>query len=155
MSQAPDANLVRVHFPLEQDDDGYPPYSVETLWAEERSDYYVVDSIAFFTDAVASLDRISAIPDEDGRLWFDAVVEFGGHAVIRVVSVDGFDALIPIRAHLRELGCTVESSAEHAAIAADVPPSADYAELTTWLDGIEDAGIAEWGEGAVHFLTTP
>ena len=50
--------LERIHVRLEQDDEGYPPYGVETLWAEMNGEIGVIDSIPFFTDQIAPGDSV-------------------------------------------------------------------------------------------------
>ena len=40
-----DSSHVKITFALEQDEGGYPPYAVETLWAIQRADGYEVDNI--------------------------------------------------------------------------------------------------------------
>jgi hypothetical protein len=45
---------VKVLFQLEQDEDGYPPASVESLWALPKGEgLFQVDNIPFFATGVA------------------------------------------------------------------------------------------------------
>jgi hypothetical protein len=53
----------RIAFELEQDEDGYPPVSAETLWATPTPEgFWRIDNIPFFVYGIAPFDII-----EDAR----------------------------------------------------------------------------------------
>jgi hypothetical protein len=66
---------VRIHFQLEQDEDGYPPVVVESLWAEsgENHNEYVIDNVPFFV-RVATIGDTVRVREEDGNRWFESLV---------------------------------------------------------------------------------
>lgn len=66
---------IRVHFQLEQDEDGYPPIAVESLWAEPSAqpNEYVIDNVPFFV-RIATIGDTVRVREEDGNRWFDSLV---------------------------------------------------------------------------------
>lgn len=45
---------IKVLFHLEQDEDGYPPFSIEGLWCKKASnDTYIVDNVPFYTYGIS------------------------------------------------------------------------------------------------------
>ena len=58
---------VQLHFRMEVDQDGWPPASVESLWAVALDDRTVrLDNTPWFVRGVASGDIIQVSVDEDG-----------------------------------------------------------------------------------------
>jgi len=111
---------VKVLFRLEQDEDGYPPASAETLWA-----------LRFATD-IAVGDVVSA-EHEAGMLRYNEVVQPSGHSTYRVV-VYNHDEVPEVRGLFKQLGCSTEQSHLRGLIAIDVPPSVSRDELKRVLD---------------------
>lgn len=66
---------VKVHFRLVQDEDGYPPVAVESVWAQPgmNSREYVLDNLPFFVRE-ATLGDTVLVREEEGHCWFEAVV---------------------------------------------------------------------------------
>lgn len=66
---------VRVHFRLVQDEDGYPPAAVESVWAQPttKAGEYVLDNVPFFARD-ATIGDVVAVREEDSHLWFERVV---------------------------------------------------------------------------------
>jgi hypothetical protein len=61
---------VKIHFRLEVDEDGWPPASVESLWAVDLGDGTIrLDNVPWFVRGVASDDIIRVEIDEDGLRW--------------------------------------------------------------------------------------
>ncbi|MBX9600011.1 MAG: DUF4265 domain-containing protein [Bryobacteraceae bacterium] len=76
---------------MEQDEDGYPPYAVENLWALRRADGFELDNVPWYAKRVASGDLINAQPDADGRLVFSSVIRRGGNSTLRGWLADAVD----------------------------------------------------------------
>ena len=59
--------LIRIGFPLEIDEDeDWPPYSVEHLWVRPVGETFYVRSFPFFVKGMAFDDLISAVVDAYG-----------------------------------------------------------------------------------------
>ncbi len=141
--------LVKVHFRLEQDEDGYPSYEWESLWALELgADLYELDNIPFFAQLVSLGDHIRAT-HRDGVLVFDEVVATGGHSTVRVIAFNE-EAVPGLREKLEELGCGSEMSHVPTLFAVDVPPDVDYAGVRRFLDDLAGQGRLEYEESALQ-----
>lgn len=122
----------KIVFPLEQDDDGYPPVNYERLWAEELPEGgFKVDNIPFFSREVALGDCIEAT-EEEGELRFERLVEESENSLIRVVYFDGTDPR-EIRRELDQLGCKTELDQDHTLIAVNVPKDVSLAAVQAFL----------------------
>jgi hypothetical protein len=148
---------VKVQFDLEPDDTRYPPASAERLWAIPVGvDRYKIDSIPFFVRGLSCDDEVIAQPDESLILRFVGFAQGGGHSTFRVVLYD-----IPsqsntleertqkLRRELRELGCRSEQSHVRGLISVDVPPSADFANVRTFLQRGEEHDLWGYEEAAI------
>ncbi|HEX8436434.1 DUF4265 domain-containing protein [Archangium sp.] len=150
MSEAKAGEHVKILFDLEQDEDGHPPASAETLWAVQVGEgLFKIDNIPFFVLGIAVEDVVSAVPEE-GVFRFKEVVHPSSHGTLRVVVNDPAD--VPaVHALFQQMGCSTEQSHLPRLIAIDVPPSVSWNELKRVLDsgreqerwGYEEACLAE------------
>jgi len=150
MSEPVTEHCVKILFELEQDEDGYPPASAETLWAIKAGDgLFKIDNIPFFALGVAVNDIVSAVPEENA-FRFKEVAQPSGHSTIRVVVYDAAD-VAAVRTLFKQLGCSTELSHLPRLLAVDVPPSVSLAELKQVLEsgrhqdrwGYEEACLAQ------------
>lgn len=74
----------KVLFRLEQDANGYPPASVEGLWAKAVEGGHAVDNIPFHVYGIAPGDLIGTY-EEDGQTWFAELRQSSGTSVFRVL----------------------------------------------------------------------
>lgn len=97
--------MVKIYREIEQDDDGYPPVGVESLWAAQEAGTYRVANIPFFSDDATIGDIVSCVED-DGKLWFDEVIRESGNSLIWVIMFEagGSDVV----KDLENTGCEVE-----------------------------------------------
>ncbi|MET0403628.1 MAG: DUF4265 domain-containing protein [Cystobacter sp.] len=150
MSDPLTEHRVKILFELEQDEDGYPPASTETLWAIKAGEgLFKIDNIPFFALGVAVNDIISAVPEEKA-FRFKEVAQPSGHSTLRVVVHDA-DDVAAARALFRQLGCSTELSHLPRLLAVDVPPAVSLEELKQVLEsgrhqdrwGYEEACLAQ------------
>ena len=82
------ADGVKIHFQLEQDEDGYPPVAVESVWAQPagQTGEYIVDNVPFFTRDATIGDTVR-VREDDGNLWFERVVARSTNSLVRVVML--------------------------------------------------------------------
>ena len=139
---------VKVLFHLEQDEDGYPPASVESLWALPKGDgLFQVDNIPFFATGVAVGDIVLAA-QVDGAILFQEVVQASGHSTLRVAISEAAD--VPaVRALFEQKGCSVEQSHLPRLIAVDVPPSIPLGSLRPILVAGQEQGRWDYEEACL------
>lgn len=135
-------NLVKIFFELQQDEDGYPPVTCESVWATPvAQDLYRLGNIPFFARGVAYEDVVSAVRKDDGSLGFVEVVRSSGHSTLRVIAYEESDAPV-LRRKLEELGCDTEQSHIPNLFAVDIPPSVSLEAVKHLLD--TDTASERW-----------
>lgn len=137
---------VKIHFKLVQDDEGYPPVSVESVWAAigPSGSGYVLDSIPFFAQRATLGDLVSAREGE-GVLWFEEVRARSRNSLVRAVLFEPARCE-EIRRALGDLGCQTEWDQPHKLIAVNVPPSTPLRAVETYLDERLAAGWLDYEE---------
>jgi Domain of unknown function (DUF4265) len=136
------AQLDKVWFKVQQDEDGYPPVEVESLWAMPFDEgKYVLDNIPFFARGVSLRDMISVNQGADGHQWFCGVLNPSGHSTIRIVVFHNSsdprpleERVAELRARFTELGCSTELSYLVGLFAVDVPPSVLFSQVRPLLE---------------------
>lgn len=126
--------LVKVFFELQQDEDGYPPVTCESMWATPVGDgLYRLGNIPFFARGVACEDVVSAVRRDDGTLGFAEVVRPSRHSTLRVIIYEASE--VPaLRQDLEALGCDTELSHIPNLFAVDVPPAVPLDEVRRLLE---------------------
>ncbi|MDQ0798247.1 DUF4265 domain-containing protein [Streptomyces sp. B1I3] len=122
-------NHVKVHFRMDIDEDGWPPESVESLWAVDLGDGTVqLDNTPWFVRGVASGDIIKVELDGDGVFWAGETVRPSQNCTIRLIVLKD-DGSAAARQSVLEifhsLGTTGEGIERYRMVALDVPPEAD------------------------------
>ena len=149
--QGTDSGQVKILFTLEQDEDGYPPISVESVWARKTPDnFYEIDNISFYVRGISYKDVVNAERDDEGALYFKSVVRRAGHSTVRVIVSDLKDR-DDLQKKLEDFGCSWEGSNQPSLIAVDIPPEVKLASVLQFLQhgfeqerwDYEEAFIAE------------
>ena len=110
---------IKVLFHLEQDEDGYPPFSIEGLWCKKASnDTYIVDNVPFYTYGISLGDEI-CVTEEDGEYHFQSIVNPSGNSTLRVHFND--KRMQMVRDKLLDMGCKVEISNLSSFVSINVP----------------------------------
>lgn len=137
---------VKIHFRLEQDEDGFPPAGVESVWAlpTENPKEYIIDNVPFFVRE-ATIDDNVAAREEDGQLWFERVVRRSENSLIRVVFFDR-SVVQAVRDHLAEMGCSVEYMQSFNVLAVNIPPQTKLAAVQSYLEAEMNAGKIDYEE---------
>lgn len=134
-----------IKFPIEQDEDGYPPITDESVWAQPTtSGAFLIDTIPFFATDATLGDEVNA-EQIDGELFYVSTSEPSGNSLLRVVF---FDAAFveDLRRQLNELGCSSELSHVDCLIAVNVPQSASLREVQQLLNAGCDKGQWDYEE---------
>lgn len=133
------SELRKVFFRLEQDEDGYPPAGVESLWAlSSENGRFVLDNTPFFVREATLGDTIE-VAEEDGKLWYRSTVGESDNSLIRIIVPKGAD-VAGLRSALERLECGSEFLPAYGLIAVNVPGNAS---LKAVLHYLEEAVAAE------------
>ena len=123
----------KVIFKLEQDEDGYPPFALESLWAEgNNEDGYIIDNIPFYVYEISVGDKISTTTADDGALYFNALIERSGNSTFRLFVKDVADSE-EIKRKIEGLSCEVECDRKMGILAVNIPASSDIMALLDLL----------------------
>lgn len=124
---------VKRYFQLTQDEDDYPPVSVESVWAVPTEDprQFVLDNVPFFVLNATLGDTVIASV-RDGAYWFEKVVQHSGNSLIRVVFFDGVQRK-RIAQELKRIGCSTEYLEAHALLAVNIPAGVPLALVQVYL----------------------
>lgn len=133
---------------LEQDAQGYPPASVEGLWAKPTAVGYQVESIPFYAYGIAPGDTVS-IREDGEQSWFEALQQSGGASVFRILVKAAGD-LEQVRAALADFGCPCEVEQAVKMLAVEVPPARTLDTLLYYLLTQREAGTLDFEEGVLR-----
>ena len=107
----------KIYFQLEMDEDGYPPFDVESLWVRTiDKGVGIIDNIPFFVKGIALGDRVTF--DDDFN--FVAVEVPANNTTIRVYC-PSWEKEVDIKNILKEENCSWELSHLPSLIAINVP----------------------------------
>lgn len=125
--------LVKVHFPLVQDENGDPPVGAESVWAAptDRLGEFVLDNVPFFVREATLGDRVSASM-RDGVHWFDRLLQRSSNSLIRIVFYDDAQRDRVIR-DVERLGCSTEFLSAYGLVAVNVPATASLESVQDYL----------------------
>ena len=135
---------------LKQDNEGWPPVSVETVWIKKLSDgRYMVDSIPFYSSEVALGDIVGVKPSVDGTNQLINVITPSGASTLHVLagSQKALDeSILPL---LNGLGLKVERANERYA-AVSVPVESSYKMIREKLDDMSSKGLLTYQESLLR-----
>ncbi|WP_103502816.1 MULTISPECIES: DUF4265 domain-containing protein [unclassified Streptomyces] len=144
---------VKVRFHMDVDEDGWPPASMESLWAVDLGDGTVrLDNTPWFVRGVASGDIIRVRPDIGGVLWAGDTVQPSQHCTIRLILLKDAGSVAARQSVLEafhRLGTTGEGNQHFRMVALDVPPQADLAGIRELLEHGARSEWWQWEEGCV------
>ncbi|MFK3817601.1 DUF4265 domain-containing protein [Pseudomonas sp. NPDC089407] len=143
-----DSTYKKVLFRLAQDANGYPPASVEGLWAKAVEGGYAIDNIPFHVYGIAPGDVI-VTREEAGETWFAELRQSGGSSVFRIV-VRPPETLDQVRAALQDFGCACETEPAVKMLAVEVPPQRSLDTLLYYLLTQREAGLLDFEEGVLR-----
>lgn len=148
----PDAHVV---FPLDVDEDGWPPVGAERVWAVPLGgDHYRIDNVPWFVRDLACDDVVVAIAPEEGQHpVYVRTHEKSSHLTIRVVCFRSG----PLKGDLgavadafTRLGVYAEGVAQYGIVALDIPPTASLRPIYERLVAGQQDGTWEWEEGRIN-----
>ena len=126
---------VKIVFELEQDENGYPPYQVESLWAVPLVEGgYQIDNVPWYVRDIACGDVVAAAPGDDGRLFFTGrILRRSGNRTMRVrLAEESIARSAAIHDAIERLGA--ESELDHTDRLAVNAPADRVAEVLKFLE---------------------
>jgi hypothetical protein len=138
---------VKIYFPLERDEDGYPPSDVEGLWAIPRGEEtFQVDNLPFYVRDI-SLGDIVATNNRNGRHEFIGLKTKSKNSNLRV-SMKKENERKKVLQELEELGGQFETGADLIAIL--VPEGVPLKPIRTYLWRKYDEGVLDFEEASIR-----
>lgn len=144
---------VKVHFRMDIDEQGWPPASVESLWAVDLGDGTArLDNTPWFVRGIASGDIVAVEPDDEGVLWAGQTVQPSQNCTIRLIVLKDGGSVAARESVLKafhRLGTTGEGIERYRMVALDVPPEADLPKIRKLLEHGAEQGWWHWEQGCV------
>ncbi|WP_371776979.1 DUF4265 domain-containing protein [Streptomyces sp. NBC_01438] len=144
---------VKVHFRLEVDEDGWPPASIESLWAVKLGNGTVrLDNTPWFVRGVASGDIVRVKLEDDGVLYARETIQSSRNCTIRLIVLKDEGSAAARQTVLEtfhRLGTTGEGIERFRMVALDVPPEADLPKIRKLLEHGAAKEWWHWEEGCV------
>lgn len=110
---------IKVQFHLEQDEDGYPPCLVESLWCfKTLESTYIVDNIPFYIYDISLGDEI-LIKQEDDNFIFQSIYKRSQNSTLRLYFDDVRREMV--KQKLIQIGCRIEGSNIPSLFAVNIP----------------------------------
>ena len=148
-------DFVKIVFPLEVDEDGFPPIASEALNARRESRGFVLENTPFFATGVALGDRVEGTPVHgvSNKFTFTQVIESSTSKAISIIFLD-IGAKESIYQDLKQRSCYCEygefgKGGELQMLAVSVPESCDYDSIARYLDEHEAQDRLSYAELAV------
>jgi hypothetical protein len=139
----------KIFFSVEQHEEGYPPVTTESVWAEETEDgNFVIDNIPFFATA-ATLGDIVNVDTVEGQLYYKSTVKESDNSLLRVILFEQRDPSV-LRSHLAKLGCATEGGPSPSLIAVNVPGTVSLQLVITVLKEGFDNGYWDYEEAILR-----
>lgn len=141
---------VRMLCKLEQDDDGYPPVSVEGLWVQpQTSGTVLLDNIPFYARGIAPGDELSVSIRANGETWFEGLARSAGASVFRI-HADSEREVARIREELLDLGTPSEVDIKTRLVALEVPADAGIRAVLDYLISGQESQRFDIEEGVLR-----
>ena len=149
------AEHVKVVFPLEVDEEGFPPIGSEALNARPVARGFALDNTPFFVPGIALGDIVEAVPAPSGSGKYDfvRVIEPSTNKALSIIFMDT-DIKDAVCDELRRLGCFCEWGSFGRAgalkmLAVSVPDTCPYEPIADFLGRYERDDRLSYAELAV------
>lgn len=149
------SEFVKIVFPLEVDEDGFPPIASEGLNARRESRGFVLENTPFFATGIALGDRVQGTPIHgvSDKFIFSEVIEPSTSKAISIIFLDS-DVKELVYQDLRRRGCYCEygefgQGDKLQMLAVSVPENCDYESIARFLAQHEASNRLSYAELAV------
>jgi hypothetical protein len=144
-----DALKVKITFPLERDDDGYPPEDFETLWAEDLGGgNYRMDNIPFYIQGISPDDIVTAHA-QGSELFFAELLNKSDISVIQIIFLDK-SWIDRVLQELLSMGSKYEGSHVSSLFSIEVPSNVSYNDIINYLEIKNSMDILEYQEASIR-----
>ena len=128
--------------------DGYPPVSMESIWAEETEEGYLkINNIPFYSKEISFGDIVSVIQKEENYLLYDKTIIHSKNSTLRIVFFNENQKFKDkILAKLIDLGCEYEAFNVNF-YAINIPIQVDIEEIYNFLDEFMEADDLDYDTG--------
>ncbi|GKT20153.1 DUF4265 domain-containing protein [Acidovorax sp. SUPP2522] len=141
---------VKIIFSLVPDEDGYPPFDYESVWAKKLNEnLWKIDNIPFFVTDVSSGDIVRIKRRKSGENHFLEVVEKCGHSTLRIFFNEE-SSVKEVRDQLLKMGCSTEASNIKKLISIDVPPEVSINKVKSYLELLNKQEILDIEDGCLQ-----
>jgi len=141
-------SLQKVIFNLDKDEDDYPPFDWEILWAYQiNPEQFQIDSIPFFAKGISYKDVVS-VQRKEGELYFEKIINFSNHSTIRVIVFNEMKVDF-LRQSLNYLGCSSELN-KTKLVSVNIPPEVNFSMVIELLTKGEKEKLWEYEEAAIR-----
>jgi hypothetical protein len=138
-------NGTKIHFRLHQDENGYPPVTIESVWAlKAEPEGYFLDNIPFFEREATLGDLVSA-KESEGIFWFERILKPSANSLLRAMFFDK-GRINEIRHGLSNMGCESEAYPDQNLITINLPPSQSLKAVQEYLRAAADQGWLDYEE---------
>ena len=128
--------------------DGYPPVSMESIWAEETEEGYLkINNIPFYSKEISFGDIVSVIQKEENYLLYDKTIIHSKNSTLRIVFFNENQKFKDkILAKLIDLGCESEVFNVNF-YAINIPIQVDIEEIYNFLDEFVETDDLDYDTG--------
>jgi hypothetical protein len=141
--------MEKMTFPLDKDEEGYPPDDFETLWVEKLGrDKYRIDNIPFYVRNIAPNDIVLGISN-DNLLWYKSTISKSNSSVVRIVFYRSGE-VEKVLSDLQLMGCKWEGSHLKSLYSIEIPERVDLVEVRRFLIKLSDAEVIDFEEAAIR-----
>jgi len=142
---------VKILFKLENNEDNYPPFSEEIVWAfevDKAKGLYRIDNTPFYIYGISFGDTIKAVM-QSKQLYFKEIIEKSGNSTIRIYCKD-IIATNKIQEKIKKLGASFEGSNIASLFAVNIPKNIDFNSIISYLEKNKTKYDMEYEDGDIQ-----
>ena len=132
--------MLKMHFDLKQEEDGWPPVAGESVWVTRlHGNIFQVENVPFFAKRIAFNDHVEGHSHEN-VIYFRRHVKSSGYTTVRVIFhlLGKQDDLVH---RLEALGCEIEGAPQFKLLAIGIPQGDDFERA---MDAIREGYREKW-----------
>lgn len=140
---------IKVIFNIVQDEDGYPPVSVESLWVSPIGNgNYIIENIPFFIYGISRGYEIS-VENKKGVFYFKSICRPSNSSVFRAIIKDKSNIEM-ISSFFKNLQCLIEYNSFYNLISIEIPEIVDANLILNSLINFENDDYLDFEEGVLN-----